>query len=200
MELLPQECAFVDYVKKECKKHGIKLDLRKRSSYLRLSGNIKCSGYFDSGNMELVVAAKRRDFVEILAHEYGHLTQWVERCPEWVAAENTLDHIDRWLQGEEVEDIRDHIKFSRDLELDNEKRTVELIKKFELPIDTVRYTKKANGYVYFYTWMMSTRRWSKVENSPYSNETVIEAMPDTFQDNYEDLPEEVIAVFEEVGL
>lgn len=200
MELLSQELSFLNHVKRECKLHGIKFDLRKRSSYLRLSGNIKCSGYFDAQNKQLVVAAKRNDWVEILVHEYGHLTQWAERCPEWIAGEPTVDHIDRWLQGEEVENIYDHIRCSRNLELDNEKRSVELIKRFELPIDLDRYVKKANGYIYFYTWMMSTRRWSTIENSPYSNETIISAMPNTFQENYEDLPEGVVAAFESVKL
>ena len=51
---------FVDYVKSECKSNGIKVDLRKRK-YLVLSGNIRCSGYFDSEAKAIVVATKRED-------------------------------------------------------------------------------------------------------------------------------------------
>jgi len=196
MRLSPQEQSFIAYVKKQCKLHKIKFELRKRSGYLRLSGNIKCSGYFDSEFKQLVVAAKRDDWTETLVHEYGHLTQWAERCDEWIACEYTIDHIERWLAGEDVPDVFDHIRNMRDLELDNEKRSVELIKRFDLPVDTKRYTKKANGYVYFYTWMMKTRRWSDPESSPYSNESIINAMPEEFQENYENIPDYVVKVFE----
>lgn len=200
MHLSNQEQKFLDHVKVECKLRKIKLDLRKRSGYLRLSGNIKCSGYFDSHNKQLVVAANREDFIEILAHEYGHLTQWAENCPEWVACEPTVDHIERWLAGERIRNVFVHIRSMRDLELDNEKRVIKLIREFDLPIDVKRYTKKANGYVYFYTWMMKTRRWSSIENSPYSNDAIIDAMPEEFQEDYEDIPQNVIDVFKSVGL
>lgn len=193
----PQELAFLDHVKKECKSHGIKLDLRKRSGYLRIGGNIMCSGYFDSENKELVVATKRTDWLDILVHEYAHLTQFADQCDAWVEGASTTDEIDRWLGGEEIEDIERHIVACRNLELNNEKRSIEIIKKFDLPIDVERYTKKANGYVYFYTWMLRTRRWSKPGNSPYSNETVIDAMPKEFQEDYENLPDYVVMVFEE---
>ena len=194
----PQELAFLDHVKKES--HGIKLDLRKRSGYLRIGSNIKCSGYFDSENKELVVATKRTDWLDILVHEYAHLTQFVDQCEAWVEGASTTDEIDRWLGGEEIEDIERHIVACRNLELDNEKRSVEIIKKFDLPIDVERYTKKANGYVYFYTWMLRTRRWSKPGNSPYSNETVISTMPNEFQEDYKNLPDYVVRVFEEQGI
>ena len=36
---------FIKYVKSECKKYGVKCDLR-NTKYVKLSGNIKCSGYF----------------------------------------------------------------------------------------------------------------------------------------------------------
>lgn len=196
----PQELAFLDHVKRECKSHGVKLDLRKRSGYLRLNGNIKCSGYFDSENRQLVVAAKWEDWIDILVHEYAHLTQFVDQCVAWVEGANTTDEIDRWLSGEEIESIERHIVACRNLELDNEKRSVEIIKKFDLPIDVERYTKRANGYVYFYTWMLRTRRWSKPGNGPYSNETVIDAMPNEFQDDYENLPDYVVRVFEKQNM
>lgn len=196
----PKELAFLNHVKRECKSHGIKLDLRKRSSYLKMTGNIKCSGYFDSENKQLVVAIKRVDWIDILVHEYAHLTQFVDQCEAWVAGASTTDEIDRWLSGEEIENIERHVVSCRNLELDNEKRSVEIVKKFDLPIDVERYTKKANAYVYFYTWMLKTRRWSKPGNSPYSNETVIEAMPSEFQQDYENLPDYVVRVFESEGI
>ena len=53
-----KEKEFVNYVKSECKKYGVKCDLRK-TKYVKLSGNIKCSGYFDEDGLSLVCSMNR---------------------------------------------------------------------------------------------------------------------------------------------
>ncbi len=55
------------------------------------------------------------------------------------------------------------------MELDNEKRSVAIIKAWDLPIDVKTYTQKANAYIQFYNWMFFTRRWCTPQNSPYKN-------------------------------
>ena len=49
-----KEIRFVKWVKKQCKENGIKCDLRK-VKYLKLSDNIRCSGYFDEESKEFKV-------------------------------------------------------------------------------------------------------------------------------------------------
>ena len=58
-----------------------------------MDGNVRCSGWFDEENKELVVAINRPDWIEILAHEYSHLTQWVEQIKVWKQAEK------EWIAG-----------------------------------------------------------------------------------------------------
>ena len=142
---------------------------------------------------------KRLDAIEILVHEYGHLTQWVDDTPLWKSVEVSMPILDGWLAGTEHPDIAKHIGNCRDLELDNEKRAVNIIKKFELPIDIPRYRKKANSYVMFYNYMLISRRWCTPKNSPYSNKRVIEAMPDKFNMNYNKLPKKIEKLFTEEG-
>ncbi len=77
-----KELEFIQFVKDECKKYGVKCSLR-NVNYVKLSGNIKCSGWFDETIPELVSALNRKDWIEILAHEYSHLTQWVENIELW---------------------------------------------------------------------------------------------------------------------
>ena len=80
-----KEERFIKWVKQQCRKYGVKVKL-KNVSYLRLSGNIRCSGYFDDADTDsptLVVAMNRPDWIEILAHEYCHLTQWLEQQSIW---------------------------------------------------------------------------------------------------------------------
>ena len=190
---------FIKYVKSECKKHGIKCDLRK-TKYVKLSGNIKCSGYFDEDEPALVCSMNRPDSLEILAHEFGHFTQWRENIDIWKKSMVSMPLVDEWLEGKEVPNIKKHLATCRNLELDNEKRAVKIIKKFELDIDIDRYIKKANAYVMFYNRLLATRKWATPKNSPYSNQRIIEKMPRYFMKDYSTLPKRIQKVFEQEGL
>ena len=96
---------FIKYVKDECKKYGIKCDLR-RTKYVRLPGKLKCSGYFDDQDMELVCSMNRPDSLEILAHEFGHVTQWIDQIDLWKKADVSIPKVDMWLMGDDVPDIK----------------------------------------------------------------------------------------------
>jgi len=190
-----KELKFIEYVKEQCAEHGVKCSLR-NVKYVKLSGNIKCSGYFDGGDKpELVVAMNRKDWIEILVHEYCHLTQWVERIPLWKRSETSLDKVDEWLSGGKVNNIGRHLGVARDLELDNEKRAVALIKEWGLKVDIDNYIRKANAYVQFYNYMGISRRWSKPGNSPYSNKNLINEMPNKFNMNYDKMSKKVEKAF-----
>jgi hypothetical protein len=194
MNKTKKELAFIEYVKEECKKYGVKCKLRP-VKYVKMDGNVKCSGWFDEEVPELVVAMNRPDWIEILAHEYGHLTQWRENAPIWKEAVKSLPKVWGWLDGENVRNIQKHIGVSRDLELDNEKRAVKIIKKFELKVDLEHYVKKANAYVQFYNWMLITRKWSKPKNSPYKNKNLVEAMSSKFNMRYDTLTPKLEKIF-----
>lgn len=191
---------FIEFVKLECKKYGIKCDLRP-VKYLRLSGNIKCSGYFDETNKLLVCATKSKDWFYILVHEYAHLTQWVDNCKPWklVSDNYSIDFMDRWLNGHYVRNPEKHINMVRDLELDNEKRTVKLIKKFGLG-DHKRYIKSANAYLMFYNHIKETRKWSNPKKSPYRNKAIISVMSDGFRMNYDKMSKKVRSAFEKANV
>jgi hypothetical protein len=190
---------FTKYVRKQCKLHGIKLILKKRK-YLVLSGNAYCGGYFDDEARELVVAINHPESLGILVHEFAHLTQWVDNCDPWRKLGDSLIKIHDWLGGKQVKGIKRALAKARDLELDNEKRTVKLIKEWDLPIDTKLYTQKANAYIQFYNWMYFTRRWCTVKNSPYRNKDVYGNMPTIFKMNYKEMSEKYIRLFESAGI
>jgi hypothetical protein len=151
-----KEMNFVQWVKEQCKPHGVKCSLRK-VKYLRLSGNIKCSGFFEGGDTPmLAVSMNRADWIEILVHEYCHLTQWVDGIELWDKADVSLVKVDDWLSGKNVRNIDKHLAVARDLELDNEKRSVALIKEWGLNVDLDCYIKKANAYIQFYNHLGKT--------------------------------------------
>lgn len=194
MNKTKKQLTFIQFVKDECKKYGVKCKLRP-TKYVKMDGNVKCSGWFDEEVPELVVAMNRPDWIEILAHEYGHLTQWRENAPIWKEAVKSLPKVWGWLDGESVRNIENHIGVSRDLELDNEKRAVKIIKKFELKVDLVHYVKKANAYIQFYNWMLITRKWSNPKNSPYKNKNLVEAMSSKFNMRYDTLTPKLEKIF-----
>lgn len=195
--MTPNDKKFVEFVKSECKRYGVKFDLRP-TKFVKL-GNIKCSGWFDSDNKHLVVSMNRPDSLSILVHEYAHLTQWQDclagKFPLWDISANSLNKVDEWLNGKRVHGIQHHLSINRDLELENEKRSVALIRKFGLNIDIPSYIRRANAYAHFYNWMYYTRKWCKPSNSPYTNEMVIEAMSPRFNMRYDKMSKRVYNVF-----
>lgn len=184
---------FIQHIKSECKARGVKVDLRP-GAYVKI-GAIKCSGYFDEQDKKLVVALNQSAALEILVHEFAHFTQWIENCEAWRIGSKNYHKVDEWLSGKNFKNIHRYMAEARDLELDNEKRSVKLIKKFKLPIDTKLYTKKANAYVQFYNWMLTTRRWCKPNNSPSKNEFVLAMCSDKFNMNYNKLSKRLEEAF-----
>jgi hypothetical protein len=191
--------AFVKYVRSECKAHGIKLRL-KPTKTVSTPDNIECVGYCEPDDLkELAVAKSNQDWLMTLVHEYAHLTQWIDQCKEWQDSYE-IDNLDDWLNGKDMPSIERALAVTRDLELDNEKRSVKLIKQWDLPINVKVYTQKANAYVQFYNYLYYTRRWCQPENSPARNPKVWKKMPTTFRMNYEVMDEKYFKIFRDAGI
>lgn len=191
-----KEKEFIEFVRSECKKYGIKFELRP-TKYLVLSGNIRCGGYFDDENKKLVVSGNHQDWLGILVHEYAHLTQYVDNCEAWRKGGSGLNNLEHWLSGNKIRSVKDAINRARNLEHDNEIRSVKIIKKWKLPVNLKEYIQKANSYLQFYNYMRFTRRWSKPNNSPYSNPNVWTKMPSTFRMNYETMSDKYIKIYKQ---
>jgi hypothetical protein len=200
-----QERTFVSFVKAECKKHDVKCSLQKKD-HIKLGGPSDfetCSGYFDGESKELACAVEvRAGWLGVLAHEYCHLTQWAEKDDTWVRAEKSESYskVSDWLSGKPVRNIRHHLGLCRDLELNNEKRTVKIIKQFGLPINIEEYIQKANAYVQFYNHMYYTRKWCNPQNSPYRVPKLWKNMSPKFNMKYKVMSSQVKLLFDEVYL
>lgn len=199
MPYTKKELDFIKYVKTRCKEHGVKCILRNTNN-IKASDTIMCSGYFNENVPELVCAMKHHTWIEVLAHEYSHLTQWVENIPIWQQADVSLTIVEDWLKGVDYKDINKHINVNKMLELDNEKRTVKIIQKLELDVDIDRYIRTANAYVQFYNWIKQTRRWMKPNNTIHDNERIISAMPAKFNMDYTKIPKRIEKIFREENI
>jgi hypothetical protein len=89
---------------------------------------------------------------------------------------------------------------SRELELDNEKRSVALMKKWDLKIDIDDYIRKANAYVMFYNYMYHSRKWSAPGNAPYSNPNIVSKMSNKFNMRYKQMSERLLKLYKDENI
>lgn len=196
---------FIDSVRKQAKAYNIKFNLTDEK-YVKLSDNIKCSGYFDErwrkSPGEIIVATNKSiDYwLSTLVHEASHMQQWIEQCDAWVKCDKITPNptvIDDWLDGKDYskKTIEKAINITRDMELDCEKRTVVAIRKYKLPINIGDYIQKANIYMFFHNYLKTTRRWSDPKNNPYTNPNIYKLAKRSFYDDYSETPKEIWNAF-----
>jgi hypothetical protein len=190
---------LIDFVKLECKKYGVKFDLR-RGKYINYQKGMKTSGFFDPDDKVLACARKNPNFLYILAHEYCHVVQWQENCKEWIYYDKCdAGILDDWLSGSyfHPKTVNKVARVSLRLELDNEKRTIKLLKDFGMiDKESEVYVQKSNAYVLFYLYLLETRRWYKSSNVPYENINVVMSMSKKFNMDYDKLSPKARKAFE----
>lgn len=197
---------FLDYVKAECRKHKIKV-LFPRTKNVNYPGDgiSKVSGYFDEDNKTLACALGKptEQWLSILVHEFNHMQQSIEKAKVWTDIETRYyeygEVLDSFLNGKKYPSrvIKECIRRNRDMELDCEIRSVDMIRYFGLNINVEEYIKQANSYVYFYTVMGITKRWC--DKPPYAIREIVECMPTKFlkPDEYNYIDKDLINLYKE---
>jgi hypothetical protein len=187
---------FVEDLKYLCKQHKIKLTFN-RSRTVLIEGKIRSSGYFDSEGRELKIGKKRSDWLQLLVHESCHVDQWLEgaECWKW-EDEMGNDIVDSWLLGKHYNynKLRRAFRNVILLELDCEKRSIDKIIEYDLPINVHSYTQKANAYLFYHHTVLKTRTWNpEIYNKP----SIINNMPARIlsEDEYMTLPKKLEKYF-----
>ncbi len=194
---------FIHKIATECDKHNVEIIIspKERVHYQ----TITCNGFFEpfypvelkseyilgklshdikfSGKTKIVLAASTggktdAEFMSLLAHEYCHMTQYVENSKLWVSAED-FNLFEEWLSGTSVsyKGLFDAWEKIVKLEADCEMRVVKLIGELGLPLDIAEYSRRANSYLFFYHWVLENKKWYKT--APYEVESILTLMPDT---------------------
>ncbi len=185
---------FIKHVKKVAKEYGIKVCLyNKENIVLSKATDDHCSGFFSDTDKKLVVATKKDmdKWVGVLAHEFGHLMQYVEGAPAWTnlyleGKDDSCSKFFNWLFDDlelHPELVDYHTNRLVELEFDAEKRSVEFIKEFDLPIDIPEYIQKANSYIWFYSVVKTQKKWCAKNKSPYDLKRVYSLCPDKWVKN-----------------
>ncbi|GAF87546.1 unnamed protein product, partial [marine sediment metagenome] len=210
------------YVRQVCKMHKVELYLGRGNRVVypdcletkKKDGDREArtmgSGYWmepgegEAAKLGVATARSRWLWLGTLAHELCHLMQWLECEPTYCSTlpggkdPNAL--VDDWLQGKEFNKriVKQAIQSVVDVELDNERRAVRLIKKFKLPVDLKKYIQAANSYLFFHEVVMENRTWY---NKLMFNPEIINHMPDHFlpEDSYKvgKMPREFVTYLED---
>jgi hypothetical protein len=155
---------FLDYVHSSLRKYKIKLILSLETTTI---GKNQISGYFDDASKELLVCINEPNWIETLVHEFCHFLQFKEQDPLYTSLDqgdsNYLSEVWDWLDNkhEFVSTKRKNEAFRKiiDMELDCERRSVEMIKRFKLPINLEDYEYTAFVYIHFYNFCKKYRTW-----------------------------------------
>lgn len=197
-ESYPSIHRFLQHVKDVCNRAEVEVQLIDDSS-VNTSDSVAVGGYFDSESSTLVCVIQDPNqspgepprWVTLLAHEFSHLLQWQEDCEPWVnCTYKTYDcnlMLDMWLNHAielNDEQLTSCINAVADLELDCEKRTVELIKEFDLPYDIAEYVQRSNAYVLHYQYIKRFRRWNCPGRAPSSCKEVYSRLSTEFDMDY----------------
>ncbi len=192
----PEFIGVVEDVYKEAKANKIKIHL-KNTKTVKLPGETnKCKGYFITEPTPLLVVAVGDIFekwIETFLHEASHMEQFIEDPLNFEG-----DDIWNWLEGKEElskELIDKYILSYINLELDCEKRVIQKISKYNLPINIEEYIQKANTYLYFYEVIVRKRKWI---TGVYQNPKIWKLAPKTFKKDYSKVPKKLREVLEEL--
>lgn len=192
---------FIETIKREAKDVNVKIILPKSKTVI--TNGVKVDGYFDDIDLEFPVlkcpvGKPRSEWLPVLVHEYSHLRQYIEKCSEWQESDKEKsDVIFEWINGKDFHLKKLKLSFRRtvEIELDCEKRSVEHIKAFDLPINVDDYIRKANSLLFFYNYVFTVRRWYKI--SPFAIPKVYNKFRKDFKADYNSLPNKYVKLYEQ---
>lgn len=196
----------------KCIENGVKFEVSSTMTVRYPGDQLECSGYFqgfhDGYRPNILAFGAGRppeEWLVVALHESSHMDQFIEKAKVWTDCEFP-DHIDatdyyfEWLADKNFElpePIEKIAQRALMVELDCERRTLQKLYRYGLDecIDPVEYIKKSNSYVYFYLYMLESRRWSAGERAPYKIDDIWKFAPTTFDGDYSTIPEELLAAF-----
>ena len=200
---------FAKYVRKEVRKSGGRCHLPTSKRYITFPNGSHVNGYWDCDDMLLCAALGQSEdqAFALLVHEFCHFIQWrTKRTPYMVLYDKnhpickatglSIEEVFfNWVDGGSDDVEKDLViqagKICRDMELDCERLSYNLIKTLDLPIDRERYAQKAAAYVYFYNVILETRKWYKIGQEPYNTPAILDKMPCNLKRKFDKTPKSI---------
>jgi hypothetical protein len=170
---------FINELLEKCNQNQIELDFS-YTEKVDSGDGMECNGYFDNQKKVLVIATKNpfNLWLGVLVHESCHLDQYIDDNAWFKKCNEDTQKFNDWLSNpkNDLENTKDILSGTVGLELDCEKRSLQKIKEYNLPIDIEMYTKEANEYLFSYIKSLKTKKWD--DGSEPIDKRVRESMPD----------------------
>lgn len=154
---------LLGHMMEELVEAGIEIHLHPAKRIASDDGGTISGGFSDEEKL-LEVAAKRDDWLLVLAHEYCHFKQWQDGIFDELEVIAAYSVFTPWLLKKRElppEMLETFIRKMQWLEWENENRTIELLRQFRVDFDEEDYIKKVNIYLHSYELCRRTRKWHK---------------------------------------
>lgn len=169
---------FLQVVRRCCELTNVKLVWGKGKTLSALGEpRGELSGYFSApdgrrpGILAVARGRARSKWLAVLAHEFGHMSQWFFNDHAWHITEmpngqDAVDLMDKWVDGlceldaDEIADIFSRVRYC---ELDADARALQYIKDYKLPVNIKVYKREVANMDYSYRLMERTRRWKRTK-------------------------------------
>lgn len=169
---------FLQVVKRCCELTNVKLVWGKGASLTALGEpRGELAGYFSApagktpGVLAVARGRPRSKWLAVLAHEFGHMSQWFFSDPAWNITtmpngQDAQEIMDNWVDGKlelNADEIADIFNRVRLCELDADARALQYIKDYKLPVNISVYKREIADMDYSYRLMQRTRRWKRTK-------------------------------------
>lgn len=195
----PEYRGVINSIRRKANRLGIKIRVGiGRTVHTDDNDTTGTAGYYADKELAIAVGKKFEDWILIFLHESCHMDQWADKrlkdkIPVW---DKDLGNFFAWLEGIAEFNRKQVEKFMStaiEVELDCERRTVQKIIEWGLPLDTVDYIKKANTYLFGYHLVKQKRKWYV---DVYNQEEVWTKAPDDFCKDYTVVPAKLQRAFD----
>ena len=197
---------FIADVKSKCDNHSVKLVISRDQCLL---GKLPVNGYFEAGDKDGTLWVHMhgiiRTWLPLIVHEYSHMLQWIADCAPWrkgfIGGDDTSVLFDKWVthrRNFKRKKLLRIVELIQDVERDCERRALKLIEEYGLPISLRNYARRANAYLYFYTYAYLRRRWydNKKHKPPYEIKEISQCMPPVLLKSYNCMSLELISLYD----
>lgn len=175
-------------------------------NFVKASDELKSNGYFCDETKVLAISVHKplNQWLPILVHEYSHFLQYQDflkkKSTIWKISKPAYNMFFEWLSHETdlpKKELESCCNQALTLELDCERRAINLIKKFNLPLNVEDYAQRASAYVYFYSFVKQVRKWYKIGKEPYNNKKIVHKMPKNLNGRYTVFPKKLFNLYKE---
>lgn len=175
---------FIEHVKKQLASTKTELRLVKATYVVEEEDDDipenRCGGFYDDTKRELVVATGGKTWCATLAHEYSHYQQWLDGY-DFGDYDECMDDLALYTRRKSVTRARavECVRSIQRVEIDAERRTLDLIRSWGLPVDPRSYLQDVYVDLLWYDMIAHTGQWPDRDEGSISALARCISVPDT---------------------